>query len=920
LVCYGDALEKAGLPDSALSVFNFCKKKCQSFINESIKIPEQTLIPYLECLNSMALLNMNKSNFHQASNLFEEAFSIFKNYHLNEENNFSYVLSLDNYGGLLLTIGEYRKALNIFNEAKNLFVRFLRFDSLFYSKILNNIGTVYQSLGQYQNALPFFKESFAIKSRFTDEHQEYYINGLNNLAALYLMMARYDDALKIFKKLDAVTINFGEESQTHLNALNNLAFTYASMKKIEEAKRTAQKYLHLNLANNKNKPAVFAFSLGAVGYIYLAAKNYSKAIFYLDSSLNAYNRIPSANLSDILKIKNNLATAYEDIGDYNKAITIYLEIIPLHRKIYPYDVDTRFSYLTNLMVAYSSTGKMEEALKYLGEASQAIKTQMQDRLGIQSTEEKEKYINNIDNILQILKSMASKSKGNSKNRNASIIYNSELMMKGFLFNSEEKTKIMIQDSKDSAQINLYLRWKDDKLKLIAEKSAKLNVSYISNLEKRIEAEERDLSSNSHIFNYQLEEFNTDWQKIKDSLSDKEMLVDFFFYRNFTNKVHSTGSITYAAMVIKKDSKFPIWIDLFKEVELTKIIAAKEVNSNMIDRDKINFVYGVSLENNGDNSSENINNEKLFNLIWRPLMPYFKGASKIYFIPIKNLGTISLLALHNSKAFLIDNFDMEELQNGLEVCKARDKDLKIDPDSLRQIHSALFGGIQYNFPLAELQKLYLSTRVDSAEFYDSLPETRNEISAISELLKEKGVSTVIYEDENASEENIKSLNRNSPEILLIATHGFFEDDTSNTKMSDPLVRARLLLARGNYVLGGGKIPNDMDDGILNANEASLLDFRKTKLLILSACQTGVGEVRGSEGIYNLERGFKLSGVNYIIVSLWKISDQASSRFMKILFEQLCNGKRITNAFQATQLKMKLEYKYNPYFWGAFKLVR
>ena len=127
-----------------------------------------------------------------------------------------------------------------------------------------------------------------------------------------------------------------------------------------------------------------------------------------------------------------------------------------------------------------------------------------------------------------------------------------------------------------------------------------------------------------------------------------------------------------------------------------------------------------------------------------------------------------------------------------------------------------------------------------------------------------------------------------------------------------------MAYANYVLGGGNIEGKREDGILTAEEASLLDFTQTKLLVLSACETGIGDIKGSEGVYGLQRAFKLAGVKYLIVSLWKISEKSTPKFMEIFYNELGSGNAISIAFQKAQLKMKNQ-QYNPYYWAGFTLI-
>ena len=134
--------------------------------------------------------------------------------------------------------------------------------------------------------------------------------------------------------------------------------------------------------------------------------------------------------------------------------------------------------------------------------------------------------------------------------------------------------------------------------------------------------------------------------------------------------------------------------------------------------------------------------------------------------------------------------------------------------------------------------------------------------------------------------------------------------------NPLMRAGLVLAGANDVWST-KSKKAKDDGVLTAQEVSHIDMRRTKLAVLSACETGLGDIRGSEGVYGLERAFKMAGVNYIVMSLWQVPDKETSEFMSLYYARLMKKKNIQLAFKDAQKVMRK--KYDPYYWGAFVLI-
>jgi len=194
-------------------------------------------------------------------------------------------------------------------------------------------------------------------------------------------------------------------------------------------------------------------------------------------------------------------------------------------------------------------------------------------------------------------------------------------------------------------------------------------------------------------------------------------------------------------------------------------------------------------------------------------------------------------------------------------------------------------------------------------------------------------------EKASEDIFKStIDKMSPDILHFATHGFFfpdpyrkgekQKDTGSEDRStmigvrtfvrndNPLFRSGLVLAGANDVWSQ-EMKGEKEDGVLTAYEVSNLNMQNTKLVAMSACETGLGDIRGSEGVYGLQRAFKMAGVDFLIMSLWQIPDRETVEFMTIFYEQFFKQKDIRKAFITAQSQMR--EKYDPYYWAAFVLV-
>jgi CHAT domain-containing protein len=252
-----------------------------------------------------------------------------------------------------------------------------------------------------------------------------------------------------------------------------------------------------------------------------------------------------------------------------------------------------------------------------------------------------------------------------------------------------------------------------------------------------------------------------------------------------------------------------------------------------------------------------------------------------------------------------------------------------------------GGVQYN------------TDKTKKEIWNYLPGTLNETDNIQSFLEKKKHSVNLFAANDANETNFKKQAQKA-NVLHISTHGFFFPDPEQVREEvkknevneeniifrgtealdsaergsslyanwsfvinkNPLMRSGLVLAGANDVWQRNAL-EEGEDGILTAQEVSNLDLRNTKLVVLSACETGLGDIKGSEGVFGLQRAFKMAGAEYLIMSLWQVPDKETAEFMELFYKNLVKVKDIPKAFNVTQQVMRK--KYDPYYWAAFILI-
>ena len=395
---------------------------------------------------------------------------------------------------------------------------------------------------------------------------------------------------------------------------------------------------------------------------------------------------------------------------------------------------------------------------------------------------------------------------------------------------------------------------------------------------------------------------TRFEDVKNALKPDACAIEFVRFK-YHNTKNWTDSVLYGALVVFSNKPTPEFVYLCTETDL-KSLLNKSKNPQQL--------YATRGKSNTDESSV-LPSKELYNLIMKPLEPYFKDIKTIHYAPSGLLHQVAFAALPmNETEVLSDSFQLNALTSTRELVKPN-ADFKVE-------NITLYGGIQYGENLVK----------DSANTntpWQYLEGTKTEIDRISTLFKKKNIKFDAKLGFLASEEAFKVKNTEgvSSGILHIATHGFFYknklDKTTNSAFQtadNPLIRSGLIMANANKVWLGDAPQEGSEDGILTAYEISNMNLSQTHLVVLSACETGLGDIQGTEGVYGLQRAFKMAGVEYILMSLWQVPDKQTAELMEQFYSNLLNGATIQAAFSTAQQSMK--EKYAPYYWAGFVLVR
>jgi CHAT domain-containing protein len=259
--------------------------------------------------------------------------------------------------------------------------------------------------------------------------------------------------------------------------------------------------------------------------------------------------------------------------------------------------------------------------------------------------------------------------------------------------------------------------------------------------------------------------------------------------------------------------------------------------------------------------------------------------------------------------------------------------------------ALFGGINYDVSMkkaTEQDSVYysplsiLSKDLVRGNSFEYLPATQKEIESIQSQFNQNNKTTLSYSGSEATEASLRSLEGDkAPKILHIATHGYFAPDPEEdhnkiqlqmmgqenrfTASDNPLLRSGLMMAGSNASWKGTVTLPSEEDGILTAQEVSNLNLLNTQLVVLSACETGLGDIKGREGVFGLQRAFRLAGAKYLLLSLWSIPDEETSEYMQLFYAEVLKQNDISKAYKSTQSSMRQKYPNSPMKWAGMVLV-
>lgn len=915
-------------------------KKALAFLQESLEIRKNLLgekhPDYAISLNNLANVYVKLGVYDKAERLYQEAGEIWKT--KLGENHPNYSINLSALAILYRETGRFDKAEELFLKVNEIRKKALGGNHPDFATGLNNLGVLYSAVGKYEKAEVLYLRAKEIRRVSLGETNPAYATSLNNLALLYENMGQYDKAEQLFlQAMEMRKKTLGEKHPDYAMSLNNLAVLYRETGLYNKAEQLYRQSNEIIKNVKGNDDLDYALGINNLGALYQSTGDYDKAEKNYLEAIDIRKRILGEEHPDYALTLNNLAFLYTGTGKYEKAEHLYKSAISVFKKVYgPMNTDYALG-VNNLALLYMRKGENAKAGKYLLEFNQIEVKNMLSVFNNLSENEKGKYLEN----KVVINDECNSFLYHLKKANpvfAKLNYDLQLLLKSLSLTSTKTTIEAVRNSSDSSVHRLFETWKTNKAVLARQYSIPLSQRRedLKKVEEQTEGLEKELTRKSADFKNQIQSIDIKTTNVQSKLEEGEVALEFVRFEVLNREW--TDSIMYAAYILGRNDSIPVFVPLFEEKQLGKLFDSAGTSA---DKMVSSFYRGGEIKNK---SSATTLGKDLYKLVWSPLEPYLKGVKKISYSPAGKLYNIAFHALPvDSNTVLMDKYELQQYTSTRQIV------LRSTEEQTRTIHSInLFGDPAFTIDSISLAKSSKGKENVSGVYtppnrgtrggsWAELPGTADEIKKIKTLFDQhqnngqtEKVYSKVYTRLAATEEALKSLNGNSSQVLHLATHGFFlpkavgktRDNSTNSGNTyslaeDPLLRSGLILTGGNYAWSGKTPIEGVEDGIVTAYEISQLDLSNTELVVLSACETALGDVKGSEGVFGLQRAFKMAGVKKMIVSLWQVPDKETAELMTTFYGYLLQGKTITEAFAKAQAEMRK--KYSAYYWAAFVLV-
>lgn len=823
-------------------------------------------LDYLTTYENLALLYLNTARYTESKFILEEVLAIKKG--LLEVGDPSVGYTLSNLGSVNKQLAEYAEAEKNLKQARQIYTDAYGDNHIYYASVVNSLALLYQKMGNLEAARPLFEQALNVYEAEIGKFNPDYATALENLATLYQLEGDLEKAKELLQ--EALRIDeeiLGINHPLYSKTLHNLASIYEEDGAYDQAKDLYTKALDIDRnVFGENHPS-YASTLYNLAVLEQELENYDKAREYYEQVVDIRKSILGVNHPDYAYSLYGLASILHKTGSFEESKPLYLDV-------------------TNRYLEFIS--------KYFPALSESEKSAFYGKI-------KPVFDSYLDYIVDY--NLLGKGTDADRQELVNSMYNLQLATKALLLNASNKVRNVILSSGDAELIGLFNDWialKENIVKAYSMSKEELEISStnIGQLETESNNLEKELSLKSAAFAGAFENVQPTWSLVQQELATDDAAMEIIRIK----KKMKIDSVLYIGLLLLPDQQ-PQMV----------------VKAN-----------GLIMEDKGFKTYKNsiiykVEDNRSYEIFWKQFDEVIPNSVKSIYLSadgVLNKVNISTLFNADKEEYLLDRYRIRLLSNTRELIETQEVE-SVSEDAI------MFGYPKYY--LSELEQSTGGSLLASADMERSfgseiaeLPGTLKEIQEIEKVVSGGKWQVKTYLEAAATEEQVKAIA--SPKILHIATHGFFLEDiktkseeglTSRNAKFNPLLRSGLLLAGAQNTVRNEDLQGE-EDGILTAYEVMNLNLDNTQLVVMSACETGLGEVKNGEGVYGLQRSFIVAGADNLVMSLWKVNDQTTQMLMSGFYKNWFGGQSRLEAFNNAIASVRKEFK-DPYYWGAFVML-
>jgi CHAT domain-containing protein/tetratricopeptide (TPR) repeat protein len=819
-----------------------------------------------------------------------------------DPNDLDLATNLANLGGLLAELGNYDPAEKLYKRALTIKEGRLGRDDPDVALIVDRLGQLHYDKGEFGKALPLYQRALTISANASDHVAT--ARGLNNMGELYKALGDYERAEALHRQaLDIREKKLGKDHDHVTHSLERLA----------ELRRARGDYagaepLYKSVLERREKRGTgdtrLAQAINDLGILYHEVGRYTEAVALLERGVEIDKR--TMDPSDPARAigLNNLAGAYLALGHYARAEPLLNEALKIKHQAYGPDHPSNAVTLSNLSVLYTGLGAIDKALEFEELAAEIDEKSLDSTLIYSADAHRRSYFGTIQGTTWGAVSLHVKSAPKLP-RAARHALTTLLRRKGRVLDAGTNMLELLRSNADPAD-----HAKLDRLRALRSELSngalrgplqgeglEQHREQLGKLEEQARLVEESLAHRYAVLRLSQVPITVD--SVQRLLGPQEALLEFAVYRPFRDgdlqKKGRWGEPHYVVYVLR-NSGTPVFAELGPAQAIDALV----------------HQFRAALANGTPDYSASA--RALDVRVMAPVRRLLGGVRDLVVAPDAALNLVPFGALvDENERLLITQFRFTYLTSGRDLLRrqistpARSRPLIVaDPD---------FGAIDaFGEPGPGDHRGFLLSHVSSLLF-GPLPGTADE----AKMLRGRFPDAVVLTKTKATEDAITSVH--GPRILHIATHGFFLPDPAEQASAQPVSEAALttdpLLRSGLALAGANRRRAGKSDGILTALEALSLDLQGTQLVVLSACETGVGHIRNSDGVYGLRRALVLAGAETQVMSLWKVPDHATYALMDEYYRRvLADGAR-SDALREAQLELLAKpATAHPVFWAGF----